>query len=51
MVPVIRVAGCLRVPTWALLELAMTGRVVRLCDADISEATAQATAGEVSGAR
>ena len=31
--PVIRVGGCLRVPRWALLELAFTGRVVRLCDA------------------
>lgn len=35
--PVIRLGGCLRVPRWALLELALTGRVVRLCDADISE--------------
>src|SRR4051794_20319885 len=34
--PVIRVGGCLRVPRWALLELAVTGRVVRLCDADVS---------------
>lgn len=33
--PVIRLGGCLRVPRWALLELALTGRVVRLCDADI----------------
>jgi hypothetical protein len=30
---VIRLGGCLRVPRWALLELVMTGRVVRLCDA------------------
>lgn len=30
--PVIRLGGCLRVPRWALLELALTGRVVRLCD-------------------
>lgn len=36
--PVIRLGGCLRVPRWALLELALTGRVVRLCDADIREA-------------
>ncbi len=49
--PVIRVAGCLRVPKWALLELAMTGRVVRLCDADVSDAIAPAAADEVSGAR
>jgi hypothetical protein len=34
--PVIRLGGCLRVPRWALLELALTGRVVRLCDAEIS---------------
>lgn len=34
--PVIRVGGCLRVPKWALIELAMTGRVVRLCDTDIA---------------
>ena len=25
---------CLRVPRWALMELATTGRVVRLCDAE-----------------
>jgi hypothetical protein len=34
--PCLRIAGCLRVPRWALLELALTGRVVRLCDADVS---------------
>jgi hypothetical protein len=34
--PVIRVGGCLRVPRWALLELVLTGRVVRLCDADVA---------------
>ena len=33
--PVIRLGGCLRVPRWALVELALTGRVVRLCDADL----------------
>jgi hypothetical protein len=34
--PVIRFgAVCLRVPRWALIELATTGRVVRLCDADV----------------
>ena len=50
--PVIRVAGCLRVPKWALLELAMTGRVVRLCDADLSDiADVAFAAGEVTGAR
>jgi hypothetical protein len=32
--PVIRLGSqCLRVPRWALIELATTGRVVRLCDA------------------
>jgi hypothetical protein len=31
--PVIRLGGCLRVPRWALLELALAGRVVRLRDA------------------
>ena len=31
--PVVRFGTCLRVPAWALLELAVTGRVVRLCDA------------------
>lgn len=31
-VPVIRIGACLRVPRWALIELATTGRVVRLCD-------------------
>jgi hypothetical protein len=35
--PVIRVAGCLRVPKWALLELATTGRIVRLCDARLHQ--------------
>jgi hypothetical protein len=34
-VPVIRLGGCLRVPRWALLELVLTGRVVRLCDAAV----------------
>ena len=33
--PVIRVGTCLRVPRWALLELVFTGRVVRLCDAQV----------------
>ena len=33
--PVVRLGGkCLRVPRWALMELAATGRVVRLCDAE-----------------
>ena len=34
--PVIRFGpGCLRVPRWALMVLATTGRVVRLCDAEL----------------
>ncbi len=40
--PVIRLGShCLRVPRWALMELATTGRVVRLCDAasEIDEVT------------
>jgi len=38
--PVIRFGpGCLRVPRWALLELALTGRVVRLCDAPVPNLT------------
>ena len=41
--PVIRLGGCLRVPRWALLELVLTGRVVRLCDADLSVETARVT--------
>lgn len=32
-VPVIRLGGSLRVPRWALLELALAGRVVRVNDA------------------
>lgn len=33
--PVIRFGEkCLRVPRWALVELATSGRVVRLCDAE-----------------
>ena len=37
--PVIRLGSCLRVPRWALLELARTGRVVALCElvADVAE--------------
>jgi hypothetical protein len=35
--PVVRFgAACLRVPRWALLELVTTGRVVRLCDAEVT---------------
>ena len=47
--PVIRIGGCLRVPRWALLELACCGRVVRLCDAQppaefTADVTVEATA-------
>ena len=35
--PAVRFGGCLRVPRWALLELALTGRVVRLCDAQVAD--------------
>ena len=28
-------SACFRVPRWVLLELALTGRLVRLCDADV----------------
>lgn len=33
--PVVRIGTCFRVPRWALLELAYTGRLVRLCDAAV----------------
>jgi hypothetical protein len=37
-VPVIVLGpGCFRVPRWALLELVTTGRVVRLCDAEVPD--------------
>lgn len=45
--PVIRIGGCLRVPRWALLELVMTGRVVRLCDALVIDVLAAAEAAAV----
>jgi hypothetical protein len=41
--PVIRLGGCLRVPRWALLELVLTGRVVRLCDVEVSVEAARVT--------
>jgi hypothetical protein len=31
-IPILRFGSCIRVPRWALLELLMTGRVVRLAD-------------------
>jgi hypothetical protein len=45
--PVIRLGARLRVPDWALLELARTGRVVRLRDDLV---TATATSGRANGA-
>jgi Helix-turn-helix domain len=42
--PVIRIGGCLRVPRWALLELACCGRVVRLCDAVVPAEYSEAIA-------
>ena len=44
--PVIRIGGCLRVPRWALLELALSGRVVRLCDATLPATVGAAMSGE-----
>ena len=44
--PVVRLGGCLRVPRWALLELALTGRVVRLCDAQVPNIVDASVAGE-----
>jgi hypothetical protein len=44
-IPVFRLGpGCLRVPRWALIELATTGLVVRLCDA-VVQALGAADAG------
>ena len=34
-IPVVQIGALLRVPRWALLELALTGRLVRLCDAEV----------------
>jgi hypothetical protein len=34
-IPVVEIGTCFRVPRWALVELATTGRVVRLCDAAV----------------
>jgi excisionase family DNA binding protein len=44
-IPVIPIGGCLRVPRWALLELVLTGRVIRLCDADVDAMLASSGAG------
>jgi hypothetical protein len=43
--PVIRVGACLRVPRWALLELALAGRVVRLSAVTAAEVIASAEPG------
>ena len=34
-IPVVQIGGCFRVPRWALLELALAGRLVGLCDAEV----------------
>ena len=34
-IPVVQIGALLRVSRWALLELALTGRLVRLCDAEL----------------
>ena len=36
-IPAISIGNCRRVPRWALVELATTGRVVRVCDVDAAE--------------
>jgi Helix-turn-helix domain len=36
--PAYRLGNCLRVPRWALIELATTGRVVRLAEATVPKA-------------
>jgi hypothetical protein len=41
--PCIRLGSCLRVPRWALVELVMTGRVVRLCDVVVSSTAPTST--------
>ena len=49
--PAVRLGGCLRVPRWALLELALTGRVVRLCDAQVADIVDASVAAEAGDAR
>jgi hypothetical protein len=49
--PAVRLGGCLRVPRWALLELALTGRVVRLCDAHVADIVDASVAGEAGNDR
>lgn len=46
--PVIRVGACLRVPRWALLELALAGRVVCLSAVTAAEVIASAEPGWVA---
>jgi excisionase family DNA binding protein len=36
--PAYRLGNCIRVPRWALIELATTGRVVRLAEANVPKA-------------
>ena len=49
--PAVRLGSCLRVPRWALLELALTGRVVRLCDAQVADIADASVAGEADDGR
>ena len=37
--PAYRLGNCIRVPRWALIELATTGRVVRLNEANVPKAS------------
>ena len=37
--PAYRLGNCIRVPRWALIELATTGRVVRLAEANVPKAS------------
>ncbi len=37
--PAYRLGNCIRVPRWALIELATTGRVVRLAEANAPKAS------------
>lgn len=49
--PVIRLGNCLRVPRWALLELACNGRVVALSElaGGLSRSTSDRASGKSSG--
>jgi len=49
--PVIRLGGCLRVPRWALLELVLTGRVVRVGEAMVADLLSADEAATVGNGR